>query len=429
MSFTWTDDLRAELLACRTYAEMEAAFPDHKLENLQRRFREFGGKIRATDDPLGKLHDLLVKSGIHPDDIAKVDRVSVKEWQSMHKDDSGNAVITDLEGASIILTPHWAEGPKWQTVQVATPANIHPRSAKYVKSKFLTGVVMPDIQFGYAHDHSTGKRIPFHDERALDVMLQIMSDLSQIDAAWSLGDGLDNAEFGRYITLPTFAEITNQALQDLHNHLAEVRGLAPYAKIKFLEGNHDRRIENYILKNAEKAYGVRQAQVDPSGPIGWPVFSVPNLVNLNHLNVEYLSGYPANIDWVNENLAVVHGDKVRSGGSTAAAVVDDERASLVFGHIHRRERADKTRRVHPERGNYKESFAISPGCLCHIDGRVPSTKGSYDLYGRPIQRAENWQQGFGVLTYEEGNGSFDFEQVSIHEGTAYFRGNRYKSSV
>jgi hypothetical protein len=147
--------------------------------------------------------------------------------------------------------------------------------------------------------------------------------------------------------------------------------------------------------------------------------SIPHLLRLDDLKIIYASGYPANIIWITDRLACVHGEKVRSGGSTAAAVVDDERVSIIFGHIHRIELQHKTRRV---REGARTSLAASPGCLCRIDGAVPSTKGGIDVFGRPLVRPENWQQGFAILTYRPDDGPFALELVAIHDGTAIMRG-------
>jgi hypothetical protein len=92
--------------------------------------------------------------------------------------------------------------------------------------------------------------------------------------------------------------------------------------------------------------------------------------------------------------------------------------------VHRIEKQHKTMRTF---SGAKSNFAASIGCLCRTDGAVPSMKGSTDPYGRPIQRSENWQQGFAVVTYEEGDGYFDMEQIAIHNGRAFFRGNQYKA--
>ena len=62
-----------------------------------------------------------------------------------------------------------------------------------------------------------------------------------------------------------------------------------------------------------------------------------------------------------------------------------------------------------------------------MDGVVPSTKGGTDLDGRPLTNHEDWQQGVAVVTFEEGDGRFVYEQVAIHDGWAAWRGRHYKA--
>lgn len=159
-------------------------------------------------------------------------------------------------------------------------------------------------------------------------------------------------------------------------------------------------------------------------PEAWPVLSVPYLLRLDELDVQYVDGYPSGITWINDNVAAIHGHKVRSAASTAAAVIDDERVSTIFGHIHRIEFQSKTRRT---KAGAKHAWAASPGCLCRIDGAVPSMKSATDVHGRPVPAVENWAQGVGVVTFEPGDGRFAYEQVAIYSGEAVFRGRAYRS--
>ena len=276
-----------------------------------------------------------------------------------------------------------------------------------------TCVVLPDVQWGYRR-HDTGLE-PFHDERALAVALEIVTRLNPSKVVL-LGDNLDNAEFSRFEQEPAFAQTTQASIDACHEYLAKLRAAAPDSEIVWLEGNHEARLQKSVIANAKAAFGLRQASTPPDS---WPVLSIPHLLRLDSLGVTYLAGYPANIYWINDNLCCIHGEKVRSNGSTAAAVIDDERVSVLFGHVHRIELIHKTRRV---RAGARTNFAASLGCLCRLDGTVPSTKSGVDVFGKPLERFENWQNALGVVTYEEGDGRFGLEIVPIHDGTAWFRG-------
>jgi hypothetical protein len=72
-------------------------------------------------------------------------------------------------------------------------------------------------------------------------------------------------------------------------------------------------------------------------------------------------------------------------------------------------------------------MATSAGCLCRIDGVVPSTKGGMDVRGAPVPNAEDWQQGFHLVHFKPGDGPFAVERVQILNGWAMFRGKEYRA--
>lgn len=368
------------------------------------------------EERLGKIADLLQRSGIDPEDVGKVQSIRLSEWQGLTKDADGEAQKHDLAGSSVILAPTWDEGPRWPPVQPAAPTTIEAASVPKRRSRrrWRTAVVLPDPQIGYRRDPDTGDLDPLHDRQAIDAAFRIMRVVEPDEVVW-LGDYLDLPMFGRFTQEAAFANTAQATIDEGHRIAARARATAPNARHRMLEGNHDVRLQKFIRKNALAAFGLRRADT----PESWPALSVPSLLRLDDLNIEYLAGYPANELWLNDNLRCVHGLKVRSASSTAAAVIDDERVSTLFGHVHRIELMHRTRHV---RRGPKTTFAATPGCLCRIDGAVPSTKSGVDLMGRPITSWENWQHGCAVVTFQPGDGRFSLELVPIHDGKAVFRG-------
>lgn len=371
----------------------------------------------ATPPPksetLGRIADLLERNGISVDDIGRVQKVNL--WQGFMRGEDGEPQVVDLAG--VTLSPEWADGPKWPVIQPAPAYRLPtPKATKRSADGWRTCVVLPDIQAGYFRAAS-GELEPIHDERAVSVALAILRDVRP-DLVVLVGDNADFVEFGKYRHTAAFAQTTQATIDRLGLLCAELRAAAPEARIAWIAGNHEERMPNYLLDNARAAFGLRQANT----PESWPVLSVPGLCHFDRYGIEYLPGYPASSLWINDRLRVIHGDKVRSGGSTAHGYLANEKVSQVFGHIHRREYAARTR---DDRDGPKEVMAASPGCLARIDGVVPSTKGGTDLDGRPILRTEDWQQGLAVIEYEDGDGRFTYENVAIHEGWARWRGRDY----
>jgi hypothetical protein len=146
---------------------------------------------------------------------------------------------------------------------------------------------------------------------------------------------------------------------------------------------------------------------------------------MDEYKIEYKPGYPAADFWINNKLRIIHGDRVKSGGSTAHVYLNNEKSSVIYGHIHRIETAFKTRE---DFDGPRTIMAASPGCLARIDGAIPSTRGGVDLDGRPLTRYENWQQGVGIVTYEDDNEhKFSYEVSAIYDGWTMFRGKEYKA--
>lgn len=382
-------------------------------------------KIEAgsAKDKVSRIAKLLEDNGVNIDDIGKIDKVRINEREvaTKGKDAYGNdTYIKDtVTSTQLVITPSWDSGPQWPVVQQANPTKITPAKQGVKKNDgWKTAVILPDPQIGYRM-FPDGTLDPFHDELAMQVALKIIRATNP-DRIVNLGDFLDLPNFGTYEKEPAFAFTTQQTVDRGHAFLAEQRAAAPNAHIELIEGNHDRRIQKMILANAQVAFGIKRANM----PESWPVMSVPFLLRLEELGVDYIEGYPAGITWINDNLAAIHGFKVRSGGSTAAAVVDDERVSLIHGHIHRIEEQHKTRRT---KDGPKFSLAASPGCLCRVDGAVPSAKSSTDSFGRPVNAVENWQQGVAVVNYEEGNGRFHYQALPIYDGWAFYNDKEYSA--
>lgn len=363
---------------------------------------------------LGKIATLLDRNGIDVDEVGRITRVSL--YQSLTKNDEGEAEIHDLVGVQ--LSPAWAEGPQWDPVSQAPPVKCSVRPVKGLQKPegWQTAVIVPDAQIGYYRD-ADGELIPTHDEDAISLCMSMIRDLNP-EVVVCVGDMLDAPEFGKYRTSPAFALTTQASIDRAATFAAELRACAPDAEIVWLAGNHEERITNAALDNLKAAFGLKRG----NDTHGLPVLSVPFLCRFDDANVRYVPGYPAGNYWINEKIKVIHGNRVKSNGSTAHAYLANEKCSVIYGHIHRREWAERSR---DDYDGAKTVMAASPGCLAKTNGAVPSTRGGIDLDGRPLNVVEDWQQGVGIVTFEPGDGNFFYEQIPIHDGQAWFRGKLY----
>lgn len=365
---------------------------------------------------LGAIADLLEAKQIDVNEIGEIKKISI--YQSMLKDENGDPQVVDL--AAIQISPKWESGPEWQVIQRGPSVNVPRVKVKPQRNaSFKTCIVVPDIQFGFFRNKE-GVLEPTHDEQAISVALSVIENLNP-ELVVCVGDNLDLPEMGKYVTYPSYALTTQATIDRATLFCAELRAAAPAAKIVWLAGNHEERMPKYIVQNATAAYGLRRGNT----PESWPVLSVPFLCRMEDFGVEYRPGYPASDIWVNKKLRIIHGDRVKSSGSTAHVYLNAEKSSVIYGHIHRIECAFKTRE---DWDGPRTIMAASPGCLARIDGAIPSTKGGVDLDGRPLTRHENWQQGLGIVMYEDsGDHKFSYECMPIYSGWGMFRGQEFSA--
>lgn len=377
-------------------------------------------KETTSKHALGAIADLLANNNIDLDEIGSISKVSV--YQQASKDADGEVQVTDLVGVQI--NPKWESGPEWPVVQQAAPTIIKapskPKTTPALVGGWKTAVVLPDPQIGYRLFEDTGLD-PFHDEAAMSVALQILTAEQHdngVEQVVNLGDYLDLPAQGKYEQEASFAFTTQHAVDRGHLFAAHQRAAAPNAKVVILEGNHDRRMQKFIQANALSSFGLRRA----NAPESWPVMSLPYLMRLDELDVHYIDAYPAGMWWINDKLRAIHGDKVNSGGSTAMKYTNEmPHISTIFGHIHRQEIQSKT--TFDREGKIKV-MGISPGCLCRIDGHVPSVKGSVGIDGKPVTYWENWQQGIAIVRYKD-EGSFHVDLIHIDDGKTLYKGQEF----
>ena len=315
----------------------------------------------------------------------------------------------------------------FEPVKKASKVNIYPAKPPKKAPAFLKGwntaVILPDPQFGFRYLKGLPDPLdPFHDVAAIDVATQILAAVaadSRVDVVVNLGDFLDLPAHSKYDQHPVWQQTTQAAIDAGHEFLAKQRATVPKAKIVVLEGNHDKRISDTVLRFNAASVGLTRALI----PLDWPTLSAPFLLRTDDLKVDWLDGYPARKFWLNDWIKCVHGTIVRSSGSTASAYSRGDRTSTIFGHIHRIEVHHTTQQ---DRHGAVRQFAATPGCLCRVDGAVPSVKGAMDLHGRPIKNYEDWQQGVLVLRYRDNDPRYSLETVHIQDGWALYAGQEFK---
>lgn len=301
--------------------------------------------------------------------------------------------------------------PLWPVIQPGPSLVIKPLTFTPRNRKWKTAVLMADTQIGYRR-FEDDTLDPFHDEAAISVALQIVQ-IENPDRTVVMGDIIDMAEQGRFAQEAAFANTTQPALDRTTEFGGQLRA-GTNGFIDFIEGNHDLRLQNFVEANAKAAFGLRKGGM----PESWPVMSLPNLLRLDESGITYHDAYPAAHVWINNQLRCEHGTKVNSSGSTVAKyAAETPHISTASGHTHRQEAQGRTTF---DRMGKIVSTHINPGCLCRVDGGVPSVKGAIGANGRPAEVFENWQQGVAVVRYLDDD--FRVELVQIQDGMTFYDG-------
>jgi hypothetical protein len=357
---------------------------------------------------------LLRERGLDPEHY-DVD-VSFTDRQVIDKESGG--VVTLFSQTAKATAKRVAPEPLWPVIQPARPTVIRaikPLTRTPKASKYKTVVGANDHQVGF-RINDRGQLVPFHDDRAIDLFEQVVA-LVQPGRVVIPGDLLDLPTLSRWPQEAAFARTMQPSLDRTHRHLAQLRANSPRSLMTIIEGNHELRLQKYVELNAASAFGIRQANTAPDK---WPVFSIQNLLRLDELGFEYLDGYPGGaVLWLNDRFRVIHGDRANSGGSTASAYINAmPHVTTWAAHVHRLELQSRT--TFDGAGRI-QSLSFNVGCLCRVDGAVPSVNGGTNMAGDHATIAENWAQGIGVVHYHD-DGTHYAEVLQINDGQTMFHG-------
>lgn len=176
-----------------------------------------------------------------------------------------------------------------------------------------TTLILPDIQY------------PYHDALMLKKLISVAADI-QPDAILQIGDGIDFPQTSRWTKNQKgeYADTLQEHIDGFaRSVLAPVREACPHAEIRWLEGNHDARMRDYVRTSAPAL-----------GPLR--ALEMASLFGLDELAINYEAG-PIRIG---TNVYAVHGHE--SGGYAASPSAWDLKftkrygsdKSFAFGHTH-----------------------------------------------------------------------------------------------
>jgi len=238
----------------------------------------------------------------------------------------------------------------------------------------------------------------FVDNKAYKIMLQYARDYKPDNFVIN-GDLLDFYTVSTFDKNPERKENIQYELQAGENIVKNIRkNIGSKAKLYFLEGNHDARLQRFVWRNPELE--------------GLEALELPNLLNLDKYNCKFIG--VDNDYWKTDNghlkigdMLIMHGDNRLNGASTskysgysAKNTMMGLQNSVLIGHVHRLAQVYHST-------PYGELVGMEGGHLAQPTGTA------------------NWQQGF--VTFETHRGKTVNPQLHhINKGKMYDNGKLYK---
>lgn len=340
----------------------------------------------ASDAQINLAEEFIRNAGVNPSEVNYSVHISAKEI--VDEDGSPKTVFNPNSGwvksrKTAIDLP--IDSPDLEQLLVRRAPNVIIRPSRARRPERPAGE-QETLVFGDA-------QVPFQDPRAMELAHVAIQTLKP-DNVIFVGDMIDLTSQSKYQQRPEWVGGTQGAIDALHAFYARIRSEAPDTKIHVVHGNHEQRLDNYIVNNAMEVLHLKRANMSNA----LAVLSLQYLLRYDDLEINAVDGYPNGELWLEENMKFMHGTNTKKGGVNAAKYLSEEPVTTMYGHSHRQELAYKTIAL---RGGASYTIgAGSPGALCKIDGSVPGVHHTVSAQGDVILKAEDWQQGMLQVHHE-----------------------------
>ena len=225
--------------------------------------------------------------------------------------------------------------------------------------------------------------VPFQDRETLDLVYKAIKDIDP-DKLLIGGDLIDFYSISHFEKDPRRKLHLGEEISETMAELLRIRKAAPNAQIVFFKGNHEERLQKYILRNAKELIWLED-------------LDLPRILRLkSEFGIQWVDsrGYQY------KGVLFSHYDKANKyGGYTAKNLGVDLGRDLVHAHSHK---VGKVR--------VRDRTFYDNGCLCTLDAhwlKAPST----------------WAQAFMVIEHSRGKNYFN--QVDIQGGKFSLDGKIY----
>jgi len=235
----------------------------------------------------------------------------------------------------------------------------------------LTELVMADLH------------IPYHDSISINAMFDYLSTYNIVpDVIVILGDLIDFYKVSFFSKDPTKMSVKEE-MSIAYSFLQSLRADFPDARIIYYEGNHEQRLNRYLMDNAGELYELVQGLLEDK-------------LRLNDLRIEYIDE-PFRIG----KLWHLHGHEKSARGGNPEYITNVMwkyvHDNFIVGHYHR---------------SQEKMFKAIDGTL-YWGGAVGHLATTLEY-----AKLNNWTQGFGIIHYDI-NGDFIADLKTIHNGEVF----------
>lgn len=230
-------------------------------------------------------------------------------------------------------------------------------------------------------------------------MLNVACDIKNLSEIVILGDFADFYSVSSHSKDPRVFNLLKDEVEDVNDRLDELDMAWPDVKKVYLEGNHEFRLERYLINQAPALFGIT---------------SIPHLFGLDKRpKWQFVSYGPRQKHKVlNSYLSARH----EPLGTNARLTANRALSSLVYGHIHRIEES------HIVGLDEKNHVCFSVGWLGNKDAQCNGAM-IFDY----VKNHHQWQMGFGIVYVDPSTGYFYHQKVHIMDNyTCVFNGKKYR---
>lgn len=215
-----------------------------------------------------------------------------------------------------------------------------------------------------------------------------------VDEIVLLGDYADFYSVSRHKKDPRVGALLMEEVESVREGLDELDRLFPLSKKVFLEGNHEVRLESYLVEQAPALFGVTEVQM---------LFGL----NLRPRWTFHSFGREQGYRVLGSELFAFHRPKASQPKSHLSKVL----VSSVYGDIHKIERA------HAVSLDKRHLTAVCPGWLGDVGSRV------FDY----MPSTPQWQLGFAFVTLDTSSKDFFIDTFEIKNNQAIVFGKVFKA--